>query len=139
VAGRALLLHLDEERVLITIVQDFLDALDVSRGLTLLPELLARTAPEPGEAGFNGLANRFGVHVSHHQDLIALPILNNGRDQAFFIEFQVAGNLHAGFLSQLVRNVQRDENKKPVLLTGPVFFIVRVDGQIHQDQMKRLI
>ncbi len=52
--GRPGLLDLDQERVLVAVIQNILDALDMARGLALLPELLARAAPEPGKSRLQG-------------------------------------------------------------------------------------
>src|SRR3990172_8471927 len=88
------LLHLDEQRVQVTVVEDVLDALDVARGLSLLPELLARAAPEPGEPRAHGPLDRFLVHVPDHEHLAGLPVLDDRGYQAFLIVFQVFGYLH---------------------------------------------
>src|SRR4030067_2358252 len=86
--------HLDEERVQVTVVEDVLDALNVARGLSLLPELLARTAPEPGEPRAHGPLDRFRVHIPDHEHLAGRPVLDDRGDQAFFIVFQVFGYPH---------------------------------------------
>ena len=93
-AGGPGLFDLNEQRILIAIVQDFLHALDVPGCLSLLPETAARPAPETGEARLDRPLDRFGVHVSNHQDLFAAPVLNDRGNQPFFIIFQVIGDMH---------------------------------------------
>ena len=85
--GWSCLIDLDEERVLIAIVQDLCNALNVARGFTFLPELLARTAPKPGETAFHGLLQRCRVHVRDHEDLVCSTVLDDSGDEAFFIVF----------------------------------------------------
>ncbi len=99
---RARLFYFDEERVLVAVIENVLDALYVSGGFSLLPEFAAGAAPEPGEPGLNRSPQRFGVHVGNHQDLVVLPVLNHGRDQALFVEFEVIRDLHRmNLLSQI--------------------------------------
>ncbi len=94
--GRSCLLDLDKEGVLVAVIQDVLDPLYVARGLALLPELLARSAPEPRQAGLNRSPQGFRIHVSNHQDFVVLPVLNHGRNKTFFIEFEFIRNFHHG-------------------------------------------
>ena len=96
---RAGLLYFYEQRVLVAVVKNFFHALDMARCLPLLPELLARTAPEPGKPAFNGPLQGLGVHISDHQNLAILPVLDNRWDQAFFIILEVVRDLHMAFLS----------------------------------------
>jgi hypothetical protein len=56
VARGACSIDLDQKRVLVAIVQNFMHALHIAGGLALLPELLAGTAPEPGDFGLHGFA-----------------------------------------------------------------------------------
>ncbi len=85
--GRTGLLHLDQKRILITVVQNILDALDVTRSLAFLPEFFTRSAPEPGEPRVDGSPERFGIHVGDHEDLMILPVLDNGGNQALVVVF----------------------------------------------------
>ena len=93
-ACRPRLIHPNEQRVLITVIQDFLDALNVSRCLAFLPEFLARAAPEPCQPSLHAFPQRLGIHVCHHQHLVVAPILDNCRYQTLVIEFQIFRNSH---------------------------------------------
>jgi hypothetical protein len=93
------LVHFDEQRVQVAIIQDVLYLLDMTGRLPFLPELLPRTAPEPSESRLDGLFYGRRVHVGDHEYFTALPVLNYGGNQAFFIVFEVPRNFHAGLLS----------------------------------------
>jgi hypothetical protein len=93
------LVHFDEQRVLVAVIQDVLYLLDMTGRLPFLPELLPRTAPEPGESRLNGLFYGRRVHVGNHEHFTTLPILDYSGNQALFIIFEVRRNFHAGLLS----------------------------------------
>ncbi len=119
-AGRAGLFDFYKKSVLITIVQNIFNELDIAGGLALLPELLSRTAPVPGEAGFDSLLKRRSIHVRDHQYFIVLPVLDHGRNEPFVIVFQVFGDLHdwTGFIINQKKcpEERSADNKK----TGPM-------------------
>jgi len=119
-AGRTGLFDFNQKCVLITIVKNIFNALDIAGGLALFPELLSRTAPVPGEAGFDRLLKRGSVHVRDHQYLVRFPVLDDSGYQAFFIIFQVIGNLHdwTGFIINQKKcpEERSTDNKK----TGPM-------------------
>jgi hypothetical protein len=128
--GRSRLFYLDQERVLVAVIEDILDALDVTGGLPLLPELLPGSAPEPGEARLNGFAQRLGVHIGHHQNFVVLPVLNDSGYQAFIVVFKVVRYFHSGdffiinrrkcpVLSEGARG-----NKKPAAFSTAGSFII---------------
>ena len=55
----------------------------------LEPELPAGAAIERGEAGLDGLAEGFLVHVADHEDAPGGVVLNDGGDEAVaFLEIQ---------------------------------------------------
>ena len=89
-AGGALLLHLYQERVSVAVIGDAVHLLGVPAGGSLVPQLLTAPAPEPGVAGFHRAGQAGAVHVSQHQHLVRLHILDDGRDQSPVIELQLA-------------------------------------------------
>jgi len=116
-AGRACLFDFYKKRVFITIVKNIFNTLDIAGGLALFPEFLSRTAPIPGEAGFDRLLERGSVHVRNHQYLVGFPILDDRGDQTLFIIFQVIGNLHkmGVFITDQKKSpAKRKPEKKPV-------------------------
>jgi len=115
VACRAGLLHLNEQRVLVAVVQDLLYALNIAGRLALLPELVTRAAPETRQAALHGPLQRLSVHVRHHQDLTGPPVLDDGGDEALFIVFQIIWNLH----SDSFYHKQEEMSRAP--LTATVF------------------
>src|SRR5213593_2435856 len=68
VAGRPCGSNPQEERVAVAVVPQLLDGEHVPRGLALAPQLLTRTAPEPGFARLPGQAQRLVVHPREHQN-----------------------------------------------------------------------
>src|SRR5690606_31172462 len=58
----------------------------VSAILTLLPETLARPAPEMGDPRLYAQTQRFLVHIGEHQDLAGLGVTDNCRKQAIAVE-----------------------------------------------------
>ena len=117
-AGRAGLFNFNQERILVTIVQYLFYALDIAGCLSFLPELLSRTAPVPGEAGFDRPLKRRSVHVRDHQYLVGFPVLDDRGDQAAFIIFQVIGNLHKiGFF---ITNPTKCPVKRKMKIKKPV-------------------
>lgn len=94
-AGRARLLHLHEQAVLIAIDIDIEYALDIARGFTLDPVFLTRPAPEGNAQRRDRPLDGLPIHVSHHQDLAVVCILDYRRQQSVFIKFKVLWNEHA--------------------------------------------
>src|SRR4029079_19190676 len=82
VAGRTLLVDLDQERVAVAVEPDLLDPLPVARGLPLHPVLTARPAPERRPPGGQRAVQRLVVHPAQHQHLAGVVLLHHGRDQA---------------------------------------------------------
>lgn len=110
--GRSGLLYFNEKRVLITVVENFLDPLHISRRFPFLPELPARTAPIPGQTGLNGPLQRLQVHIRDHEHLAGLPFLDHGRDKTLLIKFEIRWYFHVIFLSQTGGKVQKAEKQK---------------------------
>ena len=81
VARRPSRVHPVEKRVSVAVVADLLDGHGVSRRRSLVPELLARAAPEPRLAGLPCAAQRLRVRVGEHQDAIGLRVLDDHRGQ----------------------------------------------------------
>ena len=94
VAGRADLVHLDQQCIAVAIERDVLDRLRVAALLAFHPEFLARTAPEMRLAGFNGFFERGAVHPRHHHDAAGFLFLNDGWNQAVRIKFQFVVKAH---------------------------------------------
>jgi hypothetical protein len=93
------LLDLDQEAILIAVYIDFLYVLGVARGFSFDPILLTRTAPESYSACLDSASYRLLVHISDHQDVAIVHILNHGGYQPVGIELQPGWNLHWRILS----------------------------------------
>src|ERR1700674_3806760 len=87
VAGLALALHVypHHQGVLVAIDQklDHFEAIAASRAL--LPKLLARARPEPGDALLDRTRKRLLVHVREHEH-VALGVGDDATDQAAVVE-----------------------------------------------------
>src|SRR5215218_9454603 len=75
VAGRARGLDEGEQRVAVAVHAQGLERLRVARGGALVPELVARAAPEVHLAGLARPAQGLGVHVRQRQHLTGAPVL----------------------------------------------------------------
>ena len=75
------LFHLENNGILITIDQDLLNHLEMAGTFPLKPQFVARPAPIMGLAGFQGLQPGLFINIGQHQNLAALIILNDGRQQ----------------------------------------------------------
>src|SRR5689334_11157934 len=73
--------------ITVTIDLQIYNSLGVPRGLALVPELVTRTAPKPGLAAFDRSTETLAVHVSEHQHLHRLSVLNYCRNQSATIKF----------------------------------------------------
>lgn len=71
--------HTDQKRVAVTINTDIDDFLGVPAGCALVPKFLPAAAPEDRLAKGQGTSQTLGIHPRHHQDLMAVGILHNGR------------------------------------------------------------
>ena len=85
--GRAALLDLEEEHVLVAVGVEFLHPLDVAGLLALAPKLVARTAPVGGLFCLQGVHERLGVHEGEHEHLAGGGVLRDARDEAVGSEF----------------------------------------------------
>ena len=74
--------HFDEDSVVIAVGGDFFDDKAVTGAFTFEPEPAARARPEGGEAGFDGAAEGFFIHVAHHENAVGGGVLNDGCNQA---------------------------------------------------------
>ena len=54
-----------------------------------MPEFLATAAVEPDIRASHGALEGFLVHIAKHEDLAGIFILDDGWNQAFFVEVQV--------------------------------------------------
>ena len=81
VAGRALLVDLDQQGVAVAVEPDLLDPLPVAGGLALDPVLLARAAPVRRPAGRQRAGQRLVVHPAQHQHLAGVVLLHHRRHQ----------------------------------------------------------
>src|SRR5438309_3114797 len=79
VARRAIGIHLQQDSVRVTVGSRSDDVLVVAGRVSLVPELLARPAPEPRIAALQRSAYRLGVHVSNHQYFASVLVLHDGR------------------------------------------------------------
>jgi hypothetical protein len=62
-------------------------ALNVAGSCPLAPQLLPAPGPEMGLAGRQGAFQGQRVHPGQHEHLTALRVLEDGGDQALFVEF----------------------------------------------------
>src|SRR3954447_19823440 len=79
-----------EQRVAVAVEPQRLDRLDVAARRALVPQLVARAAPEVQLAGLARLRHRLGVGVGEGEDLSRAPVLHDDRDEAAL----VVGDLH---------------------------------------------
>src|SRR5215211_4523694 len=90
VAGRPGGLDEHEDRVLVAVEADLLDALDVARRGALVPQLLARARPEPRLAGLARAPERLVVHVGEREDLAGAGVLDDARKQLHGTDYGLA-------------------------------------------------
>src|SRR4051794_26036742 len=90
VAGRAGRLDEGEQRVAVAVEAQRPDLLDVPARRALVPQLVARAAPQVQLAGLARLRHRLGVGIGEGQDLSRAPVLHDDRDEAAL----VVGDLH---------------------------------------------
>src|SRR5262249_7501506 len=81
VAGRAVRMHTEEDRVAVAVVPDLLDGERVPRRLALVPQLAAAAAPEPRLAGLARPPERLFVHPREHQHAPVPGVLHDRRLQ----------------------------------------------------------
>src|SRR4051794_32054235 len=81
-----------QQRIGVAVVAQRLDALDVARGLPLVPELVARAAPEVHLSGLARALEGRLVDIGEREHLAGAPILHHAWRQAVGTEF----DLHAG-------------------------------------------
>src|SRR5215471_5600300 len=86
VTGDPFLVHLDEQRVGVTIGIDGLDVLDVAGGLALAPERLPRARPEVRLPGSKRRLQGGSIHPGHHEDLAGIRFLHDRGNQALPVE-----------------------------------------------------
>src|SRR3954468_19504655 len=94
VTGRTAGLDEREQRVGIAVVAQLADRLDVAAGLTLVPQLASRAAPEPGLAARLGAFERLAVHVREREHLTGVPVLDDDRREAALVEGDRVGVHH---------------------------------------------
>src|SRR3712207_2831773 len=75
VAGRALLVDHDQQRVAVAVQPDVADPLAVPGGLPLHPVLPPAARPVGGPAGGEGTAQRLVVHPGDHEHLTGVVLL----------------------------------------------------------------
>jgi hypothetical protein len=97
VTCRANLTDFDEQRITIAIKPDSLNVLKMTGGFSLDPECLPRSGPIACLAGFKRGLKGINIHVSHHQDIFSLIILDNYRDQPVFIKTQFMQRAFSNF------------------------------------------
>lgn len=99
VAGRTCGIHEREQRVLVAIVAQIDQLLRVARLFALVPELVARTRPEPGGLLFEGSADSLFIHPGHHEHLVSVRILYDAGDETGFVVSKIC-QIHGGFLPE---------------------------------------
>src|SRR3712207_8864366 len=79
VAGRALLVDEEQQRVAVAVQADVADPLAVPGGLPLHPVLAPAARPVGGPAAGQGAAQRLVVHPGDHEHLTGVVLLEIGR------------------------------------------------------------
>jgi hypothetical protein len=99
-AGRtSQLFHLHEYRVSITVNEGIFQQLDVTRRLTLEPELIPGSAPVVDFTRLEGPLPRFSVHIGQHEDFTCLVVLRNDGEKPFALfKIKIAYTFHEGDL-----------------------------------------
>src|SRR5690606_18778648 len=97
VAGRALLVHLQQQRVTVTVQPDLADPLPVPAGLPLDPVLAPAAGPERRPAGGQRAPQRLVVHPADHQHVTGALLLDDGGDQAVRVALQRGGDVGGQF------------------------------------------
>lgn len=64
-----------------------------------MPELVARSRPEPGGLLVKRSADSLFVHPSHHEHLVGVRILHDAGDEASFVIGEIC-QVHGGFLPE---------------------------------------
>src|SRR5581483_2666484 len=88
-----------DDRVRVAVVAQALNALHVAGALALVPELLARAAPEVRLAGLARPLQRLLVHVGEREHLACAGVLDDAGDESVLVEGDVwvqAGKCMAG-------------------------------------------
>ena len=74
-----------EQRVAVAVVADRLDRLRVARRRALVPQLVARAAPQVQLAGAARRGERLGVHVREREHLAGAPVLDHAGHEALLV------------------------------------------------------
>src|SRR5439155_15668688 len=98
VACGAIRIDENQQRVAVAVVPHLFDVLYVARRRALVPELLARAAPEPRRLRVERALQRLGVHPRNHQHLAGVVLLHHRGDQPFVVVLQLRHICH-GFLA----------------------------------------
>ncbi|MNW62865.1 hypothetical protein D3C74_410220 [compost metagenome] len=77
--------NLYQQCVAVAVIMNRGNGLGIARGPSLMPQLAARTAPEPGLSALQRELKRFFVHIGKHQDFQTVRILDYRRQQSGFI------------------------------------------------------
>src|SRR5688572_2190985 len=83
---RAVLFHLDPDRVLVAVDAHRDHALTIAGGFALAPEALARAAVVPGLAAVDGAAQRLLIHVRDHEHLAGASVGRPGAHKPVGVE-----------------------------------------------------
>src|SRR5580658_1158444 len=78
----ALLIHREQDHVLVAVDANLAHHLEVPRLLALAPEPIARSREVTRAAGADGFLERLAVHPGEHHDPVARMILGDYRDYA---------------------------------------------------------
>ena len=92
VAGRALLVDQQEQRVAVAVQAHVAHPLAVPRGLALHPVLAAAARPVGRPAGGEGAVQRLVVHPGEHEHLAGVVLLHHGGHQARGVAAQQRGD-----------------------------------------------
>ena len=93
VAGRPGRLDEREHRVAVAVQAQRADRLGVARRRALVPQLVARAAPEVQLAGLARARERLRVRVGQREHLARAPVLDDDRDEAPLVVADVHGQI----------------------------------------------
>ncbi len=98
--GRSDLVDLNQKSIAIAIEREILDCLGMSAFFAFHPKLSARTAPKMRFAGFERFSERRLIHPCHHENASARLLLDDRRNQAHGIKFQLLASAQTQIISR---------------------------------------
>ena len=91
-ASRSYLVNFNKNGITIAIQRERLHILGMSGSISLTPVLLPGPRPESNAAGCQGAAYGFIVHISDHQHLFGVELLDDSCHQSFVVTLETFCN-----------------------------------------------